>query len=80
VLTALYGGLYALLLLVVHHRYGRVFLTRTWAVLKTFLLTRQYVPFAQPHPIKDRPRLCYGVAIALGVFTYLILEIIEYQF
>ena len=78
-LTALFGGLYALLLLAIHHRYARAFISRTWAVLKTFALTRQYIPVASPHPVQNRPRLCYGVAIAMGVFTYLILEFLDYQ-
>ncbi|SDB29115.1 prepilin peptidase CpaA [Desulfonatronum thiosulfatophilum] len=70
--TGLYGGLYALLILLIHRQYGRVLISRTWAVLKTFLLTRQYVPVDAPHPIKKKPKLCYGVAIALGTTTYLL--------
>ena len=71
-LTALFGGLYALLVLILHRGYARELFRRTWAVLKTFILTRQYVPVAEPNPVQNKPRLCYGLAIALGVFTYLI--------
>jgi len=71
VLTALYGGLYAVLLLVVYHRYAREMFARAWAVLKTLVLTRQYVPVSTPNPVQKRPRLCYGLAIALGTVTYL---------
>lgn len=73
-LTALFGGLYALVLLVIYHEYGRALFSRAWAVLKTFVLIRQYVPYSGPSPAQERPRLCYGVAIALGTITYLLLE------
>lgn len=79
VLTALFGGVYALLLLAVHRRYGRELLARIWAVLKTFVLIRQYVPLAGPNPVQDKPRLCYGVAIALGTSSYLLLEYMGVQ-
>ncbi len=71
-LTALFGGVYALLLLLVFHRYARAMLSRAWAVLKTFLLTRQYVPVSTPNPVQNMPRLSYGLAIALGTGTYLL--------
>ena len=72
VLTGIFGGVYALLLLLVYHRYGRAMLSRAWAVLKTFLLTRQYVPVSTPNPVQEMPRLSYGLAIALGTGTYLL--------
>jgi len=80
VLTAIYGGLYAVILLVIYSRYGRALVSRTWAVLKTFILTRQYIPVSTPHPVQNRPRLCYGVAIALGTVTYLVLDYVGYEF
>ncbi|WP_051434370.1 A24 family peptidase [Desulfonatronum lacustre] len=80
IFTALYGGVYALLLLAIHRQYGRILFSRTWAVLKTFLLTRQYVPVTTPHPIENKPKLCYGVAIALGTITYLALNHVGFEF
>ena len=71
-LTALFGGLYAVLMLMLYHKYARAMLSRAWAVLKTFVLTRQYIPVSTPNPVHDRPRLCYGLAIALGTGTYLL--------
>ena len=64
IFTGIVGGIYALALLTLHgclretaRRYGRI--------LKTFALTRQYIHI--PSPERDKkPRLCYGVAIALG--------------
>jgi prepilin peptidase CpaA len=80
VLTAIYGGIYALLLLMVYHQYGLALFSRAWAVLKTFILTRQYVPMSSPNPVKKKPRLCYGIAIALGTVTYLLLDYMGYEF
>ena len=80
VLTALYGGIYALLLLLIYRQYGRSIFSRAWAVLKTFILTRQYVPVSVPNPIQKKPRLCYGIAIALGTVTYLLLTYLNFEF
>jgi len=80
VLTAIYGGIYALLLLLIYRQYGLSIFSRAWAVLKTFILTRQYVPVSTPNPIKKKPRLCYGIAIALGTVTYLLLDYMGYEF
>ena len=79
-LTAIYGGIYALLLLLIYRQYGQSIFSRAWAVLKTFILTRQYVPMSTPNPIKKKPRLCYGIAIALGTVTYLLLDYMGYEF
>jgi prepilin peptidase CpaA len=80
VLTAIYGGIYALLLLLIFPKYGQSIFSRAWAVLKTFILTRQYVPMSSPNPVKKKPRLCYGIAIALGTVTYLLLDYMGYEF
>jgi prepilin peptidase CpaA len=80
VLTAIYGGIYALLLLLIFPKYGLSIFSRAWAVLKTFVLTRQYVPMSSPNPVKKKPRLCYGIAIALGTVTYLLLDYMGYEF
>ena len=80
VLTAIYGGIYALLLLLIYRQYGLSIFSRAWAVLKTFILTRQYVPMSSTNPVKKKPRLCYGLAIALGTVTYLLLDYKGYEF
>jgi prepilin peptidase CpaA len=80
VLTAIYGGIYALLLLMIFPKYGLALFSKAWAVLKTFILTRQYVPMSSPNPVKKKPRLCYGIAIALGTVTYLLLDYMGYEF
>lgn len=62
--TAIVGGIYALILLALHgwlretgKRYG--------IMLKTFFLTKQFMYLPAPRKEKN-PRLCYGLAIALG--------------
>lgn len=62
--TALTGGIYALILLSFHGQLGKT-LMRYWLILKTGLLTGKvfYVP---PSEGEKKPRLRYGVAIALG--------------
>ncbi|MFW6326645.1 MAG: A24 family peptidase [Desulfovermiculus sp.] len=74
-LTALYGGVYALLLLAVHRGYSRSFFSRIWGTFMSFVLTRQYIPASQTENPGQSPRLCYGLAIALGTATYVLFDI-----
>jgi prepilin peptidase CpaA len=62
--TALVGGMYALILFAFHGQLSKT-LNRYWLILKTGLLTGKvfYVP---PSEGEKKPRLRYGVAIALG--------------
>jgi prepilin peptidase CpaA len=70
-LTALYGGIYALVLVLVKRRHFQGFWKEKWLDLKVTVLTRRYTP----GPKKTaRPRLCYGLAIAAGSITYLALS------
>lgn len=78
-LTAVAGGIYALLLLVTKRRHFNGFLRSKLETLKTFILIRQYIPDAIPEK-KHRPRLCYGLAIALGSITYIALDLTGYAF
>jgi prepilin peptidase CpaA len=62
--TALIGGIYALVLLAFNgilketaKRYG--------AILKTFIFTQKFI-YVSPSEKEKRPKLCYGIAIALG--------------
>ena len=78
-LTAVVGGIYALMLLAVKKRYFNGFLRSKLETLKTFILMRQYIPDAIPEK-KHRPRLCYGLAIAMGSITYIALDLTGYAF
>ena len=76
--TAIAGGLYALLVLLIKRRYFDGFLRDKFEMVKSFILTRQYIPNGQSKSV-ERPRLCYGLAIALGSITYIILDLTGYQ-
>jgi prepilin peptidase CpaA len=77
--TAVAGGIYALLLLVAKRRQFNGFLRSQLETLKTYILLRQYIPDAIPEK-KHRPRLCYGLAIALGSITYIALNLTGHTF
>lgn len=70
--TALIGGMYALMLLAIHGQLRKT-LNRYWLILKTGLLTGKvfYVP---PSEGEKKPRLRYGVAIALGTVLSLAMK------
>jgi prepilin peptidase CpaA len=69
-----FGGIYAIVLLVIHYGYARSLLRRLWIALKTFLLTRQFI-LIPPGTDEKQPALCYGLPIALGTICYLFLKI-----
>jgi prepilin peptidase CpaA len=71
--TAVIGGIYALLLLLINRRYARGFITRHVTSFKTFVLTRQFIPIPAEKN-ENTPKLCYGIPIALGTLSYMFLE------
>jgi len=76
-LTALAGGVYALIILLANRDYTKGFIRRHATTLKTFLWTRQFIPIPAPKDEKQ-PKLRYGVAIALGTSFYMFLELSGY--
>jgi len=73
-LTALVGGLYALLIILANKRQFKGFFKKQLITLNLFILTRKFIP--DPVEKNDKkPKLCYGVAIALGTFIYLGLDL-----
>ena len=72
--TAIAGGIYALILLLVRRRAFKGFWQRNLATLKTFIFTRQFIPIPEDGNEK-KPRLCYGIAIALGTLFSVFLEL-----
>jgi prepilin peptidase CpaA len=78
-LTAVFGGIYALLTIFLFRsqfkNYFKGFLQRC----RTFLATRVYIPDPDDDRPK-RPRLCYGLAIALGTGSYLLINFMGYDF
>jgi prepilin peptidase CpaA len=78
-LTAIVGGFYSLLVLLNKRQYSRSLITRSAMTLKTFALTRQFIPVPAPEG-QEKPRLCYGIAITLGTSLYILLELSGYTF
>ncbi|MBC8458810.1 MAG: prepilin peptidase [Deltaproteobacteria bacterium] len=79
VFTAIAGGVYAVILLLINWRYSLRFLARHKTTIKTFLRTAQFIPIPSAESEK-KPRLCYGVAIAAGTFGYIFSQLWGYNF
>jgi len=68
--AAVTGGLYVLLLLLFKRQFRNTFLTRYWNMLKTYFYTRQVV-IGELTIAHNGPKLCYGIAIAIGAYVYM---------
>jgi prepilin peptidase CpaA len=77
-LTALVGGLYAIIIILLNHDQFKGqfkdFIKKQFITLHLFILTRKFIPDPAEEN-KNKPRLCYGVAIALGTFIYMGLDL-----
>lgn len=73
--TALFGGIYAFGLIVVKRKLFKGFFKQNLMKIQLFLMTRQYIPDRKK---TSTPRLCYGIAIAAGSFTYIFLNLSGY--
>ena len=67
--TSIVGGIYAIGLLA-FHGYLKEALKRYWAILKTFIFTNKFI-YIPPSKREQKPKLCYGVAIAIGTIISL---------
>ena len=76
--TALAGGVYALIILLFNMEYFKDFIKRSLVTIKSFALTRQFISVPAEKSEK-KPKLCYGVAIAIGTFSYVLLEYYGYN-
>ncbi|VBB44129.1 Peptidase A24A prepilin type IV [uncultured Desulfatiglans sp.] len=76
--TAVCGGIYAAILLVVKRDYARKALPSYATTLKTFFYTRQFSS-AQSPSSEPKPKLFYGIAIAAGTFIFMLFEITGYR-
>jgi prepilin peptidase CpaA len=77
-ITALVGGIYALIVILLNHKRSKGqfkgFLKKQFITLQLFIMTRKFIP----DPVEEnnkKPKLCYGVAIALGTFIYMGLDL-----
>ena len=77
-LSAFVGGIYALITILLNRKQFKGFIKNQLITLKLFVLTRKYIP----DPVEEnnkKPKLCYGVAIALGTFIYMGLDLSGHQ-
>jgi prepilin peptidase CpaA len=76
--SAIVGGFYAIAVILINRRNFKGFLGEKLEVIKSFILTREFTP--DPGAQKNgRPRLCYGLAIALGTGSYILANIFGYH-
>jgi prepilin peptidase CpaA len=79
VMSVLIGLIYAIVLLFIHSDYACSFFRRVVMTLKSFILTRQFIPIP-PSKHEKQLVLSYGVPIALGTICYLFLKITGSEF
>jgi prepilin peptidase CpaA len=77
--TAIFGGIYALTLLLAKPEYIRAFMKRWGTALKTLICVGQFI-YVPPVKDQEKPRLCYGVAIALGTICSVVWRLSGYTF
>ncbi len=75
---AVVGGIYAGFMLFTAKSHGRAIVTNMLAQIKMLLFTHQWVP-SSSDPYDESPRLCHGLAIALGTFVYIAMERLGYS-
>ena len=78
IFSAIVGGVYALIALFFNIQYLKDLVKRSFITIKSFVFTMQFIPIPADQPEK-KPKLCYGVAIAIGTFSYLLLEFYGYN-
>jgi prepilin peptidase CpaA len=76
--TALAGGVYALGLLIINRAYAKDLFVRVNSALRTYAVTGRFLHASSGGHI-EKPRLRYGVAIAVGTLSYIYFELSGYQ-
>lgn len=76
VYIALVGGVYALIILLRNIPYFKQVASESIETIKTFVLTKKLI-LEDAVTDANRPRLCYGVAIAIGTLIYIGFDIIK---
>jgi prepilin peptidase CpaA len=77
--SAIVGGIYAVILTLIYRQLFRGFYKKQITSLMNFLLTRKYIPDPEESDPK-KPRLCYGLAIAIGTGIYIVFDLSGYGF
>ncbi len=79
VLTAFIGVIYAVLVVLANYKQSRGFVVRIATMLKTFVCTRQFIYIPAPKG-EEQPKLCYGIAIALGALCTIAWKLSHHNF
>lgn len=77
--TAIVGGIYGLLLLMARPEYSKGLIKRWGAVLKAFVYFNQFI-YISSVETQRKPKLCYGVAIAVGTICSIFWGLSGYTF
>jgi prepilin peptidase CpaA len=75
--SAIAGGIYAIILTLIYRQQFRGFYKNQLTALVNLLLIRKYIPDSESSSPK-KPRLCYGLVIALGTGIYIIFDLSGY--
>ena len=75
--SAVVGGIYALILTLIYRQQFRGFYEKQLDALINFVLIRKYIPDPEDADLK-KPRLCYGLAIALGTGIYIVFKLSQH--
>jgi prepilin peptidase CpaA len=78
-IIAAVGGVYALIILVIYRSNFGGFLKKQFDTLVNLILIKKYIPDIEESE-KNRPKLCYGLSIALGTGIYIFLDTTGYGF
>ena len=70
--TALVGGIYALLIIIIYKSKYNGFFRNFYYSCVNFAVTLKFVSFENGEDIRQRPKLCYGLAIAAGTGIFMI--------
>jgi prepilin peptidase CpaA len=76
---ALAGGVYSLAIILVRRDVFKGFFSEKLLILSSMVLLGQYVPIETGNT-RQKPRLKYGVAIAVGTITYLLAKALGIKF
>jgi prepilin peptidase CpaA len=79
ILIALAGGIYSLALIFIRRESFKGFFSEKLIILSNIAMLRQYMPL-KPKNSGQKPRLKYGVAIAFGTITHLLLKSLGIKF
>ena len=63
---ALAGGIYALFIIILYNKNSKVFLLIFTIAVSTYWLLDNMYSFENQEDIRQRPKICYGLAIAAG--------------